>query len=102
MGSGRRRRLRHRRRGPAFLDPPSSRDYRRAAGPSHSHPRQLARPGLGADGPGALDLLTDGVEPTYRPWDAGAGDPDDAVDRAVAATRRAVFPEHGLDPFDPR
>jgi hypothetical protein len=24
------------------------------------------------------------------------------VDRAIAATRRAVFPEHGLDPLDPR
>jgi acetoin utilization protein AcuC len=53
-------------------------------------------------GRGAPELLTDGAEPTYRPWDAGAGDPDDAVDRAIAATRRAVFPEHGLDPFDPR
>jgi acetoin utilization protein AcuC len=46
--------------------------------------------------------LTDGADPTYRAWDAGEGDPDDPVDRAVAATRRAVFPEHGLDPLDPR
>jgi acetoin utilization protein AcuC len=46
--------------------------------------------------------LTDGADPVYRPWDAGEGDPDDPVDRAVAATRRAVFPEHGLDPVDPR
>jgi acetoin utilization protein AcuC len=48
------------------------------------------------------ELLTDGTEPTYPPWDAGEGDPDNAVDRAIASTRRAVFPEHGLDPFDPR
>jgi acetoin utilization protein AcuC len=38
----------------------------------------------------------------YQAWDAGEGDPDDPVDRAIAAARRAVFPEHGLDPFDPR
>jgi acetoin utilization protein AcuC len=50
----------------------------------------------------APELLTDGTVPTYRPWDAGEGDPDDPIDRAIAATRRAVFPEHGLDPFDPR
>ena len=50
----------------------------------------------------APELLTDGAEPTYRAWDAGEGDPEDPVDRAIAATRRAVFPEHGLDPIDPR
>jgi acetoin utilization protein AcuC len=46
--------------------------------------------------------LTDGAKPVYRAWDAGEGDPDSPLDRAVAATRRAVFPEHGLDPVDPR
>lgn len=46
--------------------------------------------------------FTDGVEPSYRAWDAGEGDPDDPLDRAIAATRRAVFPEHGLDHIDPR
>jgi acetoin utilization protein AcuC len=51
---------------------------------------------------GAPEDLSDGAEPAYRPWDAGEGDPDDPLDRAIAATRRAVFPEHGLDPFDPR
>ena len=50
----------------------------------------------------APERLTDGASPSYRPWDAGEGDPDDPVDRAIAATRRAVFPEHGLDPWDPR
>lgn len=35
-----------------------------------------------------------------RRWSSGY-DPDDDVDRAVAATRRAVFPLLGLDPhFD--
>jgi acetoin utilization protein AcuC len=53
-------------------------------------------------GRSAPDRLTDGADPRYRAWDAGEGDPDDPVDRAIAATRRAVFPEHGLDPLDPR
>jgi acetoin utilization protein AcuC len=50
----------------------------------------------------APPTLTDGADLRYRPWDAGEGDPDDPLDRAIAATRRAVFPEHGLDPLDPR
>ena len=33
----------------------------------------------------------------HRPW-ADGWDPEDAVDRAVLATRAAVFPLHGLDP----
>ena len=53
----------------------------------------------GSEGP---KCLTDGTEPAYHPWDAGEGDPDDPVDRAIAATRRAVFPDHGLDHIDPR
>jgi hypothetical protein len=55
--------------------------------------------GTGTEAP---QRLTDGAEPTYKAWDAGEGEPDDPVDRAIAATRRAVFPEHGLDPLDPR
>jgi len=61
--------------------------------------RELARARTGQEPP---RHLTDGADPSYRAWDAGEGDPDDAVDRAIAATRRAVFPEHGLDPWDPR
>lgn len=60
---------------------------------------QLVQGRTGREGP---RRLTDGTEPTYHPWDAGEGDPDDPVDRAIAASRRAVFPEHGLDPIDPR
>lgn len=41
--------------------------------------------------------FTDGVDDDFRAW-AGGYDPDDAVDRAVMATRGAVFPHHGLDP----
>ncbi|MEJ5867684.1 acetoin utilization protein AcuC [Pseudokineococcus marinus] len=36
--------------------------------------------------------------PWYRPWSSGH-DPEDAVDRAVLATRSAVFPAQGLDPW---
>jgi acetoin utilization protein AcuC len=35
----------------------------------------------------------------WRAWQPGEGGP---LDRAIAATRRAVFPLHGLDPDDPR
>ena len=44
--------------------------------------------------------MTDGVDPAYRPWHP-SGD-GDAIDRAVLATRCAVFPLLGLDPYDPR
>jgi acetoin utilization protein AcuC len=39
---------------------------------------------------------------TFRGWDAGEGDPDDPLDRAVAATRREILPLHGLDPWRDR
>jgi len=41
--------------------------------------------------------LTDGRHPQVVDWSAGY-DPADPVDRAILATRRAVFPHHGLDP----
>ena len=41
--------------------------------------------------------LHDGPEVGYEPWQWGAGSPSRAVDRAVMATRKAVFPENGLD-----
>jgi acetoin utilization protein AcuC len=47
------------------------------------------------------DVMTDGVDPAYDPWSPGFAAPD-AVDRAILATRRAVFPLLGLDPADPR
>jgi acetoin utilization protein AcuC len=43
--------------------------------------------------------MTDGTEPRWTPWD-GTGDTE--VDLAIQATRRAVYPLHGLDPEDPR
>ena len=43
-------------------------------------------------------LLTDGRTPTYKAWEEGY-DPDSPLDRAILATRQAVFPAHGLDPM---
>ncbi|MBI3688368.1 MAG: acetoin utilization protein AcuC [Actinobacteria bacterium] len=43
--------------------------------------------------------MTDGGTAEYQPWQPGESS---AVDTAIAATRRAIFPLHGLDPDDPR
>jgi acetoin utilization protein AcuC len=50
---------------------------------------------FGRDAP---ELMGDDVELWWRSWDVGF-DPNDAVDRTVMATRKAVFPFHGLDPW---
>jgi acetoin utilization protein AcuC len=42
--------------------------------------------------------MTDGRSPVYRDWSQGY-DPDTWLDRAINATRAAVFPVHGLDPM---
>jgi acetoin utilization protein AcuC len=42
--------------------------------------------------------MGDGEEPSYVAWEPGEGDADSPLDRAVTATRRAVWPLHGLDP----
>jgi acetoin utilization protein AcuC len=55
--------------------------------------------GLRTPPPRAMSEREPGDEPAYPPWQPGEGG---ALDRAVAATRRAVFPLHGLDPDDPR
>ena len=44
--------------------------------------------------------MSDGVELSGERWQPGT-DPD-PVDRAILATRTAVFPSHGLDPYDAR
>jgi acetoin utilization protein AcuC len=43
--------------------------------------------------------MTDGSTGLYEPWQPGG---EGSTDRAIAATRAAVFPLHGLDPHDPR
>lgn len=42
--------------------------------------------------------MTDGREPVWKKWGESGYDPADALDQAVLATRRAVFPAHGLLP----
>jgi acetoin utilization protein AcuC len=49
-------------------------------------------------GSAAPESMDDGRAPDFRRWVDGF-DPADPVDRAIMATRRAVFPEHGLDPL---
>jgi len=49
-------------------------------------------------GVAAPDSMGDGRTPDYRPWHEGY-DPGTWLDRAVNATRNAVFPLHGLDPL---
>jgi acetoin utilization protein AcuC len=46
----------------------------------------------------APERMTDGADTEVRTWASGY-DPANPVDRAVLATRQAVFPEHGLDPM---
>ena len=47
------------------------------------------------------DVMTDRADPSFAPWSPGYDAPD-AIDRAILATRQAVFPLLGLDPADPR
>ena len=44
--------------------------------------------------------LTDDAVVAFEPWQPGAG--GDPLDRAILATRTAVFPYYGLDPQDVR
>jgi acetoin utilization protein AcuC len=41
--------------------------------------------------------MTDGTEPAFARFESGYN-PSDPIDRAILATRSAVFPEHGLMP----
>ena len=50
-----------------------------------------------AVGEGAPTMMTDGVEVSFARFDDGF-DPGSRLDQAVIATRKAVFPDHGLDP----
>jgi acetoin utilization protein AcuC len=45
----------------------------------------------------APERMTEGAPATYTDYEAGH-DPADPVDRAIIATRKAVFPQHGLMP----
>ena len=48
-------------------------------------------------GEGAPSTMTDGVDVTFEPFQDGYT-PESRLDQAILATRRAVFPELGLDP----
>ena len=69
---------------PATLTPPAWRSLAKARRPDREVPLRM----------------TDDADASYEPWQP-TGEPD-AVDRAIMATRKAVFPPHGLDPHDPR
>ncbi|QCU77357.1 acetoin utilization protein AcuC [Citricoccus sp. SGAir0253] len=43
-------------------------------------------------------LMSDGVDVWWRSWEVGY-DPSDAIDQTIMATRKSVFPYHGLDPW---
>ena len=57
--------------------------------------RELVRGRMGRTAP---RRMTDGRTPAYRDWREGY-DPDVWLDRAIHATRAAVFPLHGMDPL---
>ena len=46
----------------------------------------------------APETMTEGAPGTFADYDAGGHDPADPVDQAIMATRKAVFPLHGLMP----
>jgi acetoin utilization protein AcuC len=46
----------------------------------------------------APDQMTDGASTEFEPFESGYH-PSDPVDRAIMATRNAVFPPHGLMPL---
>jgi acetoin utilization protein AcuC len=71
----------HRPIAPETAVPPAWRDYVQA---------RCGRP--------APARMTDGASPDPKAWATGY-DPADPIDRAVLATRKALFPLHGLDPW---
>ncbi|WP_083419068.1 acetoin utilization protein AcuC [Pseudofrankia sp. BMG5.36] len=84
---------------PLPVDRPLPEQWRESA-PGRVDAATLRPPGRGVAMPAAFG---DGGGPVAcHPWDAGEGDPDDPLDRAVAATRREVLPLNGLDPLRDR
>jgi acetoin utilization protein AcuC len=60
--------------------------------------RDYVRERTGARAPERMTDLPDGSDVEVWTWASGY-DPANPVDRAVLATRNAIFPEHGLDPM---
>jgi acetoin utilization protein AcuC len=70
----------------------------RPVGPDTATPagwRALVTQRTGEEPP---QVMSDGAAAAFTPFSAGH-DPAGAVDRAIMATRRAVFPQHGLSPL---
>ncbi|WP_113698632.1 acetoin utilization protein AcuC [Nonomuraea lactucae] len=65
------------------------------ATPTSQEWRRLVRERTGETPP---LTMTDGRNPEFRDM-SGGYDPGDPIDRAIMATRNAVFPLHGLDPI---
>ena len=49
----------------------------------------------------APETMTEGAPATFADYDTGGHDPADPIDQAIMATRKAVFPLHGLDALSP-
>jgi acetoin utilization protein AcuC len=70
----------------------------------HPIPPRAAVPQVWSDhvravsGRDPIAVMTDGHDPSPRPWESGY-DPADPVDRAILAARQAAFPWNGLDPW---
>src|SRR5699024_12427454 len=60
--------------------------------------RELAASELSLDDASEMVAsMTDGADVWWRSWEIGY-DPADMIDQSIMATRKAVFPMHGLDP----
>jgi acetoin utilization protein AcuC len=60
--------------------------------------RDYVRERTGARAPERMTDSEHGSDPEVWTWASGY-DPANPVDRAVLATRKAIFPEHGMDPL---
>ncbi|WP_026552088.1 acetoin utilization protein AcuC [Arthrobacter sp. H20] len=69
-----------------------------AIGPQTAVPESWRAYVLEHYGTEAPRLMGDGADTWWRSWEVGY-DPNDDLDRTVMATRKAVFPLHGLDPW---
>jgi acetoin utilization protein AcuC len=65
--------------------------------PAAATPEPWREYALARTGAHAPETMTDGAAASFAPFSSGY-DPADAVDRAIMATRNAVFPLHGLLP----
>ena len=94
LGLHRWRRLRRAHVVPLRLDPPARHRQRRSR---CRRKRWCRRPGGPEMGEGAPLPMTDGADVDYVDFEDGFT-PESRIDQAILATRRAVFPELGLDP----